>query len=116
MTPSTAASTSRHHYYDGLKPDRDIAASDNAYHGLFKAEHDLWARLSEGSDEARKQTGKTNYPGFSSLNCPAKAAPLRSLEGDLLVLRLLTIFGVLPDHQHQRARVGSPERPLVLES
>lgn len=113
IAPSTAANTAKHHYYEGLVPDKNITANENHWHGLFKAEHDLWARLSEGSDEARKQTGKTSYQGFSSLQCPANAATLQSLEGDLLVMRLLTIFGASPYHQHQRAHVGSMEQPLV---
>merc|ERR1719356_1489340 len=44
--------------------------NSNSYHSFFRAEHDLWARLTTTDPAVWKRNGKTSYPGFSAIDCP----------------------------------------------
>mmetsp|Transcript_98954 Transcript_98954/g.154659 ORF Transcript_98954/g.154659 Transcript_98954/m.154659 type:complete len:378 (+) Transcript_98954:2-1135(+) len=80
MTPSKSATSYPYHYYDDpfsgdptVQEDGitgQVKADDNAFHGMIKAEHDLWRRLSSGSSDDCDQLGKTSYAGFTTVQCP----------------------------------------------
>lgn len=67
ITPSDSALNgyTPYNYYGGSG-----GVNANSYHGFFKAEHDLWARLTITDPAVWKQTGKTTYPGFTAIDCP----------------------------------------------
>jgi len=72
MTPSRNASAYPYHYYDNpfAAEFGTVAADDNPWHGMIKAEHDLWRRLSAGPVSDIEELGKTAYPGFATVRCP----------------------------------------------
>ena len=54
----------------------NIKADDNDFHGMIKAEHDLWRRISTSAKSDHEYSGKTTYPGFSTVACPENAGSL----------------------------------------
>jgi len=76
MAPSKYAENAPYNYFGhtGMK------ATDNTYHGLFKAEHDFWGRVASNSEAEQSEEGKTVYLGFSQLECPTQPHTLDSLE------------------------------------
>eukprot|EP00971_Amphidinium_carterae_P201971 4007411-Amphidinium_carterae.1 len=72
MTPSKDASRSMYHYYNRMP----LPANENAYHSFFKAEHDLWARLSQTPLSEVHNTGKTRTKGFSTIECQDSPPPV----------------------------------------
>lgn len=77
MAPSDAARQSAYSYYREGDPGEALRVPHE--HGFFPMEHDLWARLSTAGDDARRSAGRTSYPGFSQLTCPAAGASAPSL-------------------------------------
>mmetsp|Transcript_26288 Transcript_26288/g.48008 ORF Transcript_26288/g.48008 Transcript_26288/m.48008 type:complete len:316 (-) Transcript_26288:79-1026(-) len=65
MSPSDGAQDSPYAYYK----DTHVHATQNSWHSFFRAEHDLWARLSTTELHEVKRTGKTRSLGFRSIHC-----------------------------------------------
>lgn len=70
MAPSAAGNLSQYSYYrEGLPGETAVQA--RRQHGYLPFEHDLWGRLSTAGVNAQLSAGKTRYPGFSRVSCPA---------------------------------------------
>ena len=76
MSPSKDAHQYPYHYYDVPDGKSNIKADDNDFHGMSKAEHDLWRRISTSAKSDHEYSGKTTYPGFSTVACPENAGSL----------------------------------------
>lgn len=66
LVPSRHAVGSSFHYYGG---DAGSAGPDSTGHKTWKAEHDLWARLSSTSPAEMHRGGRANLTGFPAVHC-----------------------------------------------
>lgn len=64
---SNHAKDSPYNYYGRHYASK--SAEDNAVHGWFQAEHDLWDRLSYNRTNDVHTTGRAVLPGFDSCHC-----------------------------------------------